>query len=394
METLEMKISQAVECLQLIPNIKFDGDRWLAPSECISILEKYSIPYEEFGQQIIVLLKAFLAPAKLKYFPNLSSEIKADDIGSNLVIFDAGPTFISFDPTQMTCKTFGNENEKIVTESTNLIAYFQLFNHLKSSAFCDYYNASNNEIVIYNSSKGIQKIVFDTIPNIKPLGLIKENVKLLVEYASQLQFRLFFQNATFALSGSSGKISLVDMISKASDIISITQRDFQLVNKKFNFENFQDSLIKEKNKYFNSIRDVISKVGSQSIGIPISIGATVFTSYKVTGDVPLNMLVLLTFVLYVIFYIKIQLLYKRDIKEIKREFTRDFEMIKQKSGLDANVIEAEHNVIVKRIDKTSSLIFWLIFMIVGLAGIVTAFLLGQILLKEGPTIESAFPRLI
>jgi hypothetical protein len=35
------------------------------------------------------------------------------------------------------------------------------------------------------------------------------------------------------------------------------------------------------------------------------------------------------------------------MNEIKREFARAFEMIKQKSGLDPSLMEAEHNVIVK-----------------------------------------------
>ncbi len=93
---------------------------------------------------------------------------------------------------------------------------------------------------------------------------------------------------------------------------------------------YKDSLYKEKEKYFLSIREIINKIFSQAVGIPISISATVFASYKVSDDNLMLLIVLLTFFIYVVFYIKIQLIYRADIGELKNDFTKDFDVIKSK----------------------------------------------------------------
>ncbi len=378
MSDIKEKIRNVIDFFQKVGDVTFDGDRYIVPVSQKKVLEHYNIPFEEYGNELRIMLKVYFRPYLVKYAPILNSEIVANDVNSDFVAFDLPAGFVYYKAEDELFETFGTASQDFVKKVRNTVAYFQFFTYLKSSEFCDYFNAANNEIIIYNSNNGVQRITFETVPFLDSIIVNTEiAVKKLLDFARPLEFRFFFQNATYILGGSTGTTKLIDIINEYIKIIAITQRDYQLVSKKFSFDNFQNGLIKEKNKYFNSIRDVLAKVANQAVGIPISIGATVFTSYKVTGDLMLLMLLLLTFFLYLYFYWKFQNFYKSDINEVRRDFNRDFEKIKANSGLMTAEVESERNAIVNRLDRTESIIRWLKITVLGLGLVVTIFIIKQ-----------------
>lgn len=377
---IKEKIDNVISCLQKTDGLVFDGDRFVVPARHKEVFAAANIQFEEFGSDLRLQLKAYFQPDSIMYGPILNSEITADEIDRDFVAFDLSGGFVYFKAAGIQFETVGTTSPEFVKQVRNTVSYFKFFAYLKSSEFSDYFNAANNEIVIYNSSNGVQRITFETIPNIDSIFVSTEiATRKLLEFAKPLEFRFFFQNAAFILGGNTGVTRLIDIINEYVKVISIAQRDYQIVSKKFDFDKFQDALIKEKVKYFNSIRDVVSKVAGQSVGIPISIGAAVFTSYKVSGDLPLLTLLLITFIIYVVFYWRFQNFYQHDIKEVRRDFNRDFDKIKADSGLPPASVETERKAIVGRLDKTDSMIRWLKITVIGLSVVVTTFMICQML---------------
>lgn len=270
-------------------------------------------------------------------------------------------------------------NEEFKIKCNNLISYFKLYNTLKSDTFSDHHNSGNKEIVIYTSTNGIFKIKYEIVPEVKDNVDYSESISKLIALSNSIELKLYCKNSFFIFSKGVGSISLEDIIINADDIVSTSKRDYELVSKQFSFENFRDSLIKEKEKYFCDVREIINKIFSQAIGIPLSISATAFATFKVTDNTPILIIILLAFILYVFFYIKIQLIYKSDLKEIKTDFLNDFEIIETKSGLEKHVVDSEKIKIDNKIKNSITIINWLIGTVLILGLLMFLFILLQIL---------------
>ena len=231
---------------------------------------------------------------------------------------------------------------------------------MKSDNFSDHHNDANYEIIIYNQTKGIFKINYQQINSKKFDFNIEPIVINLINIGSPVELKPFFKNALFEISSSKISIHINEIISQAKEIIELSQRNYDLVSKQFDFDKFKDSLYKEKEKYFTNIREIVNKIFSQAIGIPLSISAAVFTTYKVSNDVFMLLIIWISYITYVIFYIKIQMFYKGDLLELKSDFNNDFSIIKSKSGLSNSIINFEKDKIENKLKKAIGMIGLLI----------------------------------
>lgn len=286
--------------------------------------------------------------------------------------------------------TYNDEADKrFLTRCENLVAYFRLFSVVNSETFADHINPANSEIVLFSSVNGVFKVVYDTIPVISDEKLYIETIPELIASAESLILKQYVKNAFFNFSNGTGKINLLFIFENASDINLSYKRDYELVSKLFNFKTFRDSLYLEKEKYFNDIREIANKIFGQAVGIPISISATVFVTYKISDDNVILFIVLFSFLIYVAFYIRIQSIYKSELIEIKENFERDFAIIKADSGLDDSTIEKEKNKVVSKIDKSLDIVNWLIYTIVLLTVILGIFIFYQIYSNEKTLLQFA-----
>ncbi len=93
-------------------------------------------------------------------------------------------------------------------------------------------------------------------------------------------------------------------------------------------------------------------------------------------------IVWLSYIIYTGFYIKIQWVYRSDLKEIQNDFDSDFEIIKTKSGLAEDMIEKERSKIQRKLSISLSMIHWLIVIVALLGCIVSCYILYEITLLE------------
>ena len=361
-------------------DISFETNKFFVNGDVNSI-EDYcksnNIQTEKIADKLQLKLKSFLTP-NLICFTEIERTFDASFIAEIFVILNINGDYCFHEAESDVLLFNTNADTQFKRICSNTFNYFKLYNFLKSDEFADHHNYANSEIIIYSSAKGIFKIKYDEPPIIEKSNDISVEVKQLIENAKSIQLRSFFKNAIITFSNGKGNISLNEIIIKSGDIIATTIRDFELVSKQFDFDKFKDSLYKEKEKYFLSIREIINKIFSQAVGIPISISATVFASYKVSDDNLMLLIVLLTFFIYVVFYIKIQLIYRADIGELKNDFTKDFDVIKSKSGLEPALIDSEKTKINRKIGSSISIIDWLIGIVVGLGVLVSWYIFHEV----------------
>lgn len=278
-----------------------------------------------------------------------------------------------------TSKTYFNNNapQEFQNECNNAFSYYLLYNFLKSDKFADHHNSLNREIVLYSTINGVFKINYPALPKFSSTEDFSKSISQLLEYAKPKQLHQFFKNAFFEQNR--GSIFIDEIVRNAHFLTESATRNFDIVSKQFNFENFRNSLNKEKEKYFANIREVANKIFAQAAGIPISIGATAFATYKVEDDPILLLLVLATFAIYVYYYIKIQLFYKAEITVVEEDFTRDFEQIRADSGLSQSEIDREKKKVLKKIKEVKSILSSLINVIIILGIFATIYIVYEII---------------
>ncbi len=379
---LDAKITTLLKFFDEVNSITFTGESYFIPKNEETILGKYGIPFEPLGESLQIQIKKFFSPTLVKYAPILNSEIKPDDINNEFLVVDAVKKTIIKVTRNSELSIFGNKDTNLLLYIRNILAYYRLYNFLKDKEFGDYHNDADNQIVIYSSAKGIYRITYETIPTIEQIEDISAKVDEMIKYANPLEIRPFFKSAIFTITNSIGIIPINKILEKSLEITLEARRDYDLVLKKFDFETFKNSLYKEKERYFTNIREIISKIFGQAVGIPVSISAAVFATYKVSDDTLMLLLVMLSFMIYVFFYVKIQLIYKKDIKEIENDFNNDFSIIISLSGLPPEIVQKEKQKIENKISSTIKMLHYLISTVIFLGILVGLYILYEIAISE------------
>jgi len=298
--------------------------------------------------------------------------IEPDQVDENFIVLDPDGSAVLYYEKEF----YHIAADKWLIEVKNLVSYYQLYNYLKSAEFADHHNSAIEEIIIYNSARGILKIKY---ANPAPLFSvpIQKSVEKLLEALKDLQFRNYFKNSLFDVANGN-VIELVEIIHAYQVILSTARRDQEIAIRQFDFQKFRDALYNQKDKFFVDIRDLISKIFAQMIGIPIAITAAVYTTYKTEHNTTVSLLILVSFMVYVIMYVFIQLTYYRDIQSIKSDFLRDFNIIQTKSGLPEAIITEEYNKVDRKILTTSRIAIILIAAVCILGLAVVVFILTQL----------------
>lgn len=377
-----IKIENIIAFFSKVASINFDGAQYFVGSEEKNTVEEYGISYEEFGDQLKLKIKSLFPEQNVRYLEALESEIKSSDLQSSILVVSKEGALFTYSPDSNVCTTNGTGSDAEYTRFQNLIAYYRLFNQFRIAPFCDYFNSANSELVFYNSANGIIKIKYDVIPVIVTKSNLTPTSNRLIELAQSIEVSPFLKNSFYTISKGTGLLKFTEIIAQGEEIVSITKRDYELASKKFDFENFRKSLYKEKEKYFTGIREIISKIFSQAIGIPISISASVFATYKVSDNSFMLILVLLAYALYVAFYIKVQTVYRADLLEVEKDFLQSFSIISDESGIPPETIDVEKQKVQRKINSTKDIIFWSIWLVAFLSLLVVVYIVYEIFFNE------------
>ncbi|GEM_PF-5890202 len=219
--------------------------------------------------------------------------------------------------------------------------YFELLNFLKTQEhqedkifyFVDYFNWDSRNIVFTTLKKeGKLSINFpaggmDLRTNVH-LNESLERFKLAFGDSNR-NFPKFIKNE---LIGQLSKYHVNDRMQKLLEefvgILNIAEQNFEIYLHDLSLENLKKDFIDHKNKYFNQSREILSKLTNQVIGLPITIAAAVFSTYKVSDSPSTLIIILFVFCLYAIYSVFLLKLQKEDVRDLRRMFEKDYDYIK------------------------------------------------------------------
>jgi len=119
------------------------------------------------------------------------------------------------------------------------------------------------------------------------------------------------------------------LLVKLNTIIYSASQNFEIYIHDLSLENLKKDFIEHKNKYFIQLRDILSKLTNQILGLPIVIGASAFSTYKVNDSNSTLLIILGVFFLYSFYTIFLLKLQKEDIQDLNFSFKSDFKKIEE-----------------------------------------------------------------
>jgi hypothetical protein len=356
----------------VIFSIQFDSEQ-----SCIDTkasLSSLDVPFDEVSKMAIDLtVDDLFSPAKTFFSKEdfLKKFKGSSELDKVIIILFCGDTYLVYDNG---LPTTGNGTINYIV--TNTVS-FLLFQEIILS-IADYTNSIVREMVFHTSTKGIFKLKYPAYPvSLDDTKNITPAVQILSSKISDKTFQLFFKNEIADFVKKDIGNSFTDLLIGVQGVVEESDKNVELYLKNFSWETFRSKLYAEKDKYFIALRDILGKIMTQLVAVPISISATIFATYKIESIYVL-VLVMLAFSFYVGFAFYIQTLYYRDTKEIASDFERDFSVIAEKSGLPPGIINTEKDKIRARISSIKRLIYLFSFIVIVLGSLFDFYLAGQV----------------
>jgi hypothetical protein len=280
-------------------------------------------------------------------------DFSKDDFNEDLAILNYNESFLLFSSTNN--KSFNNNGELdrdfFIENTYYYIKTLEFISNINQ--FAEYTSNAYREIIIISPQKG--KLII-SYPNIKeklpPFNRIKPNCEKLFDRINNTKgYPSFFKNELFDLLKNEERISRYPKFLLRLDVLlESADRSFEIYLNNFSFDDLKDKLKKDQETYFSKLRDILSKVFSQILAIPISISATVFASYK-TDDFYIKVLIISAFTIYTIFSMYLLNMLNKDVREIENDFNEEEPIIIKKSKLPLVTIEKETNKVKRRIKE-------------------------------------------
>lgn len=117
------------------------------------------------------------------------------------------------------------------------------------------------------------------------------------------------------------------LLTTLNEIIYVASQNFEIYIHDLSLENLKKEFIEHKNKYFMQLRETLTKLTNQVLGLPVVIGISVFSTYKVSDSNPTLLIILGVFLLYFFYSVFLLKLQKEDIQDVKLSFKSDFTTI-------------------------------------------------------------------
>ena len=266
------------------------------------------------------------------------------------------------------CNGFANYSNFI----TNSICYLNFRNTLRDDKrkdpFCIYNDSVHFNIVSILPEKGKFEIGYsDYIPDIPDnINFYDCYIKFDLDIGKK-GFMPFFKREVYDnLKQIEQKERLYNLVLNLALILENSENNFDIYLNEYSVKNLLDELRSEKEKYYSMIRDIINKIYSYSISVPLSITAVLLGMINLKERDPFYIiLILVSFLIFSAISIYYQFYLLNDLKLLRKDFKDDKDYLKENSLYDKIKIGNIISSIEKKLNN-AELIIKIIIAIVSL----------------------------
>lgn len=196
-------------------------------------------------------------------------------------------------------------------------------------------NYSNSNLVItFISLKDKTKVNL----NFKPTGTLKlssdidyyTKVNSLIEYLikENKQFSVFLKNSIISNLLYEEKDVFALFFEKIDKIFYEAKLNYNVFLHELSLDKIKTDYKEYKQKYFASQNDILSKISTQVLALPISIAASAFSLFNLKGELFPTIIVIFGLVSYITYVTFIVRIYFYDINNLNILAQRDFQILK------------------------------------------------------------------
>ncbi len=240
------------------------------------------------------------------------------------------------------------ENDRFIAESGQIvnkvlgIELFYIFAH-KLRSISNYVDETTHEYVIFTSNKGVMKMAlgerrFDKNNDCHKLQSSIERFNIVASDKIKLDF---IRSSIIDNIESAERRDVAAILSRLDNILDDAERNHQLYLEQFSFEKFKTSWDKEKEKYFNDFRGLITKITAQMANLPIALIAFVLTSNGKLTNIAIEKMFFLIFSVYVFSTLWIQVTNISEVVDLHRKIRSELGRISCKYPSTYGNIEQE-----------------------------------------------------
>ncbi|MCX6154082.1 MAG: hypothetical protein NT007_07980 [Candidatus Kapabacteria bacterium] len=253
----------------------------------------------------------------------------------------------------------------------NSITYKLLLDYLrdasKEDSFSIFDDLIHNKIISIIPSRGKFEIGYSQfIPDLPDNINLAEYLSIITMKFEKSEFIPFFKNEFYdSLKSFPVYERFFNFILNIENILNNSNNNYEIYLSNFSVKNLLNEIRAEQTKYFTSIREILNKIYTYSISVPISISATLIGMLNINDQHPFILLILtLSFIIFAIVSIYYQYYLFKDIKNLEKDLSDDRINIINKSSLTKEQIEKGINNISDKLDSTKFLIKLIISAIV------------------------------
>jgi hypothetical protein len=252
----------------------------------------------------------------------------------------------------------------------------------------DHFNSDSRNIIFTSLKKeGKLSVPYPaTLPTLDKRFNLKKRVQRLIDcFAPQNKHLPKFIKAELfnflAKEERTGRLQI--LLQRLDEIIDFAEQNHEIYLSDLSLENLKREYFEHKEKYFQQAREILGRITTQIIALPLSITASAFAVYRVDNAPEIQVLICLVFTIYSCYMVFIIKIYKQDIFEIKKQSEGDMTKIKKSNFFTTypgEIVEFEKiaNRIAAKIDTLWAIVQIYYFTLLGTNALFMLFALRQL----------------
>lgn len=277
------------------------------------------------------------------YFENVNgfvNQIKDKELDKPILInnYKEELQFLYFEKNETFINNVKSDTNFLVKNALAFREVKLLFSDLSNGNIYDIEIVDNyslsNQVITFISLKDRTKVNLE----LKPTGtlILDENIDYyskivnLKEYLLQekKQFSVFLKNSIISnlVYEETRKFEL--FFEKFDKIFHEAKLNFNVFLHELSLDKIKSDYKEYKQKYFASQNEILSKLTTQVIALPVSLSASAFSLYKLKGEFFLILILYFGLISYVVYITFILTIYFKDVVSLNKLAQRDFNILK------------------------------------------------------------------
>ncbi|MEI6091442.1 MAG: hypothetical protein WCR42_13390 [bacterium] len=280
---------------------------------------------------------------------------------------------------------------------TNYIYYFKILRYLSeeesSDLFCSFHDIINNKLIIILPENGKFEIGYKyNLSQIEIRVDLKKYYDLITN--ENREFSPFFKKSVYdSLKTFEMADRFEHLIININTIYENAKNNYDLFLSGISVQSFIDELREEQLKYFSAFREVLNKIFTYSISIPVSITATVLGIINVPKKNPLILsIIIISFLLFTSLSIYYQCYLKKDILILWNDIKLDYKRFIQLEIFKKDYTRKGFKILLRKIQMIINLINIIIICLILFAAIIIIIFIY--VLCSNPTEHSQYLKII